>query len=219
VNSAQRPRRAQPSPAGLSSFPDSVRTGDARGRAHCGNVVRPGRGGQRASHARLLTARLPRTRSHRPMCHPPQPARAAARDTAAARLHRRTRQATSQVEAQGRRMHRPLPRPGMRHAHPPHPPRPTVGPRPHTRPHELDRTRARHLQPSSRRTSSTRRLSMGDQVGRGSDDEYCSAYPSEPHAWVSHSVRAAPIRWVERCHLCGHISSAALRAQLAPHAE
>jgi hypothetical protein len=59
------------------------------------------------------------------------------------------------------------------------------------------------------------------RTGRGSDDDYCSAYPSEPHHYVSHSVVAAPIRWVERCSMCGHISSAALRLQLteaSPHA-
>jgi hypothetical protein len=55
---------------------------------------------------------------------------------------------------------------------------------------------------------------MGEQAARGSGDEYCSTYPTEPHAYVSHSVDAAPLRWVERCHLCGHISSKALREQL-----
>lgn len=52
------------------------------------------------------------------------------------------------------------------------------------------------------------------QVARGSDDDYCSAYPPDGHHYISHSVRAAPIAWVERCHLCGHISSKALREQL-----
>jgi hypothetical protein len=52
------------------------------------------------------------------------------------------------------------------------------------------------------------------QAGRGSDDDYCSAYPSDGHHYISHSVRAEPIAWVERCHLCGHISSKVLREQL-----
>lgn len=53
------------------------------------------------------------------------------------------------------------------------------------------------------------------QAGRGPDDEYCPGQP-EGHNDVSISVRAEPIRWVERCSLCGHISSAKLRAQLKP---
>ncbi len=56
---------------------------------------------------------------------------------------------------------------------------------------------------------------MDGQAARGSDDDYCSAYPPDGHHYISHSVRAAPIAWVERCHLCGHISSKALREQLA----
>lgn len=56
---------------------------------------------------------------------------------------------------------------------------------------------------------------MGDQAARGSDDDYCSSYPADGHAYSSHSVDAAPIRWVERCYLCGHISSKALRQQLS----
>lgn len=51
------------------------------------------------------------------------------------------------------------------------------------------------------------------QVGRGPDDEYCPGQ-TEGHHNVSHSVQAEPIRSVERCSLCGHISSAKLRAQL-----
>lgn len=52
-------------------------------------------------------------------------------------------------------------------------------------------------------------------AGHGSDDEYCSAYPSEPrHHYISHSVDAGPIRFVDRCQLCGHISSRSLRRQL-----
>jgi hypothetical protein len=53
------------------------------------------------------------------------------------------------------------------------------------------------------------------QAARGSDDDYCSGYPLDGHAYISHRVNAAPIAWVERCHLCGHISSKALREQLA----
>jgi hypothetical protein len=49
---------------------------------------------------------------------------------------------------------------------------------------------------------------------RGGDDDYCSAYPPEGHHYVSHSVNAHPIRWVERCSLCGHLSGAALREQI-----
>lgn len=61
---------------------------------------------------------------------------------------------------------------------------------------------------------------MDEQAVRGSDDEYCSDYPLDGHHYVSHSVNAEPVRWVERCQLCGHISSAALRQQLtAAHAE
>jgi len=61
---------------------------------------------------------------------------------------------------------------------------------------------------------------MDEQAARGSDDEYCSTYPSDGHAYSSHSVDAAPIRWIMRCQLCGHISSAAIRQQLtAPPAQ
>jgi hypothetical protein len=55
---------------------------------------------------------------------------------------------------------------------------------------------------------------VAERVGRGSDDEYCSLYPLDGHHYVSHSVTAGLVRWVERCSLCGHISSKALRAQL-----
>jgi hypothetical protein len=50
----------------------------------------------------------------------------------------------------------------------------------------------------------------------GSDDEYCAVYPLDGHHYVAHSVDAAPIRYVDRCQLCGHISSRALRKALAP---
>ena len=50
---------------------------------------------------------------------------------------------------------------------------------------------------------------------RGSDDEYCAVPGAEGlHHYVSHSVDATPIRFVDRCSLCGHISSRALRRQL-----
>lgn len=51
-------------------------------------------------------------------------------------------------------------------------------------------------------------------AARGSDDEYCSAYPLERHHYISQSVSAAPIRWVEICSLCRHVSSSALRKQI-----
>lgn len=48
---------------------------------------------------------------------------------------------------------------------------------------------------------------------RGSDDEYCSATP-EGHQYGSISVSAGPVKWVEQCISCNHISSKALREQL-----
>jgi hypothetical protein len=53
-----------------------------------------------------------------------------------------------------------------------------------------------------------------DMAARGSDDEYCSAYPLDGHHYVAHSVLAPPIRWVDRCQLCGRISNRSLRDQL-----
>jgi hypothetical protein len=50
---------------------------------------------------------------------------------------------------------------------------------------------------------------------RGSDDEYCSVYRTEGHFYVSCHVDAAPIAWVQRCSICGHVSSSDLRAQLS----
>jgi hypothetical protein len=60
-------------------------------------------------------------------------------------------------------------------------------------------------------------LAKPDWVGlaKGSDDEYCSVFPTDGHHWVSHSVQAPPLKWVDRCSFCGRISSAKLRAQLA----
>lgn len=52
-------------------------------------------------------------------------------------------------------------------------------------------------------------------AARGSDDEYCSVYPTDGHNYVAHSVDAPPIRWVDRCQLCGRISNRALRRQLS----
>lgn len=46
--------------------------------------------------------------------------------------------------------------------------------------------------------------------GRGSDDDYCSAYPSEPHHYTSHSVNARPVSYVDVCTSCKHVSSKAL---------
>jgi hypothetical protein len=54
------------------------------------------------------------------------------------------------------------------------------------------------------------------EAARGSDDEYCSVYPAEGHHYISHSVDAGPLRWIERCQFCGHFSGKALRAQLQP---
>lgn len=51
-------------------------------------------------------------------------------------------------------------------------------------------------------------------LARGSDDTYCSASPAEGHHYVSHSVQALPVRWVEICSLCGRVNGAALRAEL-----
>lgn len=48
---------------------------------------------------------------------------------------------------------------------------------------------------------------------RGSDDDYCSATP-EGHQYGSISVDAAPIKWVEQCISCNHISSRRLLDQL-----
>jgi hypothetical protein len=50
---------------------------------------------------------------------------------------------------------------------------------------------------------------------RGSDDEFCSAAPEGGHHYVSHSVSADPVRWVDRCGSCGHISTRVLRRQVA----
>lgn len=50
---------------------------------------------------------------------------------------------------------------------------------------------------------------------RGSDDDYCSVYPNGGHYYVSCRVDAAPIAWVRRCSICGHISSSGLREQLS----
>lgn len=44
---------------------------------------------------------------------------------------------------------------------------------------------------------------------RGSDANYCSAYPAEGHAMVSLSA-GKKIRWVERCQFCGWIDGDAL---------
>jgi hypothetical protein len=55
-------------------------------------------------------------------------------------------------------------------------------------------------------------------AARGSDDDYCALYPLDGHHYVAHSVDAAPIKWVDRCQLCGHISSRTLRLALAPDA-
>lgn len=51
---------------------------------------------------------------------------------------------------------------------------------------------------------------------RGSDDEYCSAYPADGHQYLSHLVDAAPVRWVQICQFCGRINNAALRAEANP---
>jgi hypothetical protein len=48
-----------------------------------------------------------------------------------------------------------------------------------------------------------------ENLGRGSDRDYCSAYPTDGHHMVSHSA-GEKVRWVERCSLCGWIDAAAL---------
>lgn len=53
-------------------------------------------------------------------------------------------------------------------------------------------------------------------LARGSDDDYCSAYPRDGHFWVDRSVDAAPVRWVKICSWCGRIHNGELRRQLAP---
>jgi hypothetical protein len=59
-----------------------------------------------------------------------------------------------------------------------------------------------------------RRTVDESQTVRGSDDEYCSEYPPEPHHYVAHKVNAPPIAYVDICGMCGHISSRALRKAL-----
>jgi hypothetical protein len=51
-------------------------------------------------------------------------------------------------------------------------------------------------------------------AARGSDEDYCSSYPTEGHHYVSHSVQATPVRWIKICSVCGHISSQAIREQM-----
>lgn len=46
-------------------------------------------------------------------------------------------------------------------------------------------------------------------AARGSDANYCSAYPQEPHHMVSHSA-GKKVRWVEICSLCRWIDKDAL---------
>jgi hypothetical protein len=53
-----------------------------------------------------------------------------------------------------------------------------------------------------------------DRTLKGSDDDYCSVYPTDGHSWISHSVNADPINWVLRCNLCGRINNRDLREQL-----
>lgn len=50
---------------------------------------------------------------------------------------------------------------------------------------------------------------MVERLERGSDAEYCSAYPGEGHFMISHSAGKL-IPWIERCQFCGWIDAALL---------
>lgn len=57
-------------------------------------------------------------------------------------------------------------------------------------------------------------MGVNEQAGRGSDDTYCSVAPQDGHHWVSHSVQASALRWVEICSTCQRINQGKLLEQV-----
>jgi hypothetical protein len=53
---------------------------------------------------------------------------------------------------------------------------------------------------------------MGEPA-KGSTKDYCSAWPGDPHAMVSHVGGDGPVRSVERCMACNWIDFEALNDQ------
>ena len=54
------------------------------------------------------------------------------------------------------------------------------------------------------------------QTARGSDETFCSAGFGEPHHWISRSVNAGLVRFIDICSQCEFISSERIRLQVEP---